>query len=58
MRAFNRAMARGDAEEACAKLADYDAHHFTDPGAAADRAVMVAQARALPLASRACLPVQ
>jgi RNA polymerase sigma factor (sigma-70 family) len=45
LRAFNRAMAARDYREACAKLQDYDAHHFTDVGAATDRAAMSRQAR-------------
>lgn len=46
VRAFTRAMRAFKLAEACAKLRDYDAHHFADVGADADRATMASQAGA------------
>ena len=40
VRAFSRALQDGKRDEACAKLRDYDAHHFTDLGADTDRVRM------------------
>ena len=44
--AFERAMRDHGYEEACAKLRDYDAHHFAGADADADRAIMAGRLKA------------